>query len=103
MLAAAYVINYLLFRLFFDYAFMQGAPVYVASLDPHGLFNANLALVFYITFNSIMFLVINFELWPFTLSASLMRQLFPFLIFYAEFLQFWQLRKHDSHVAVNGV
>jgi hypothetical protein len=74
MLAACYVINYLLFRLFFDYAFMQSAPVYVASLDPHGLFNANLALVFYITFNSIMFLVINFELWPFTRSASLMRQ-----------------------------
>lgn len=218
MLAATYVINYLLFRLFFNYAFMQGAPVYVASLDPHGLFNANLALVFYITSNSIMFLMINFELWPFTLSASLMRQpvlglawtvlclalggvvfyvgifalkmdplqfmvrvpipfifgtiivmnmlhgtlyskfaqpvrgilnaltaaaigsvlallysavsgsisgplkpgppandfeiwlasallgvTFPFLIFYAEFLQFWQLRKHDSHVAVNGV
>jgi hypothetical protein len=74
MLAACYVINYLLFRLFFDYAFMQGAPVYVGSLDPHGLFNANLVLVFYITFNSIMFLVINFDLWPFTLSPSLMRQ-----------------------------
>jgi hypothetical protein len=74
MLAATYVINYLLFRLFFNYGFMQSAPVYVASLDPHGLFNANLALVFYITFNSIMFLVINFELWPFTLSATLMRQ-----------------------------
>ncbi len=74
MLAACYVINFLLFRLFFNYAFMQGAPVYVASLDPRGLFNANLALVFYITFNSIMFLVLNFDLWPFTLSASLMRQ-----------------------------
>jgi hypothetical protein len=74
MLAATYVINYLLFRLFFNYASMQGAPVYVPSLDPHGLFNANLALVFYITTNSIMFVVLNFELWPFTLSASLMRQ-----------------------------
>ena len=218
MLAACYVVNYLLFRLFFDYAFMQGAPVYVASLDPHGLFNANLALVFYITFNSTMFLVINFELWPFTRSASLMRQpvlglawtllclvlggivfyvgifalridpllfmvrvpipfifgtiivmnmlhgtlfekfaqpvrgilnaltaavigtllallygvlsrsisgplrsgppandfeiwlasallgvTFPFLIFYAEFLQFWQLRKHESQITVKGV
>jgi hypothetical protein len=218
MLAACYVMNYLLFRLFFNYAFMQGAPVYVVSLDPHGLFNANLALVFYITFNSIMFLVLHFDLWPFTLSASLMRQpvlglawtllclvlggivlyvgifalgidplqfmvrvpipfifgtiivmnmlhgtlfrrfaqpvrgvlnaltsaaigtvlallygalcrsisgplrsgppandfeiwlasallgvTFPFLIFYSEFLQFWQLRKHESQIAVNGV
>lgn len=74
MLAACYAINFLLFRLFFNYAFMQDAPVYVPSLDPHGLFSANLALVFYITFNSIMFLVLNFDLWPFTLSASLMRQ-----------------------------
>jgi hypothetical protein len=218
MLASCYVINYLLFRLFFNYSFMQGAPVYVPSLDPHGLFNANLALVFYITFNSIMFLVLNFDLWPFTLSAILMRQpvlglawtflclaiaavifylgifvlgmdplrfmvrvpipfifgtiivmnmlhgtlfgkfaqpvkgalnvltsavigtvlallygalsrpisgplnpgppandfeiwlasallgvTFPFLIFYAEFLQFWQLRKHESHIADNRV
>ena len=74
MLAACYVINYFLFRLFFDYSFMQGAPVYVPSLDPHGLFNANLALVFYITFNAMMFVVLNFDLWPFTLSARLMRQ-----------------------------
>jgi hypothetical protein len=74
MLATCYVLNYLLFRVFFNYSFMQGAPVYVPSLDPHGLFNANLALVFYITFNSIMFLELNFDLWPFILSASLMRQ-----------------------------
>ncbi len=74
MLAACYVINYFLFRLLFNYSFMQGAPVYVPSLDPHGLFNANLALVFYITFNSMMFVVLNFDLWPFTLSARLMRQ-----------------------------
>lgn len=74
MLATCYVINFLLFRLFFDYAFMRGAPVYVAPLDPHGLFNANLALVFYITFNSTMFRVLNFDLWPFTLSASLTKQ-----------------------------
>jgi hypothetical protein len=74
MLVACYVTNYLLFRLFFDFAFMQRAPVYVASLDPHGVFNANLALVFYITFSSIMFLVLNFDLWPFTRFANLMKQ-----------------------------
>ncbi len=74
MLAACYTANFLLFRLFFNYAFMRKAPVYVASLDPRGLVNANLALVFYITFGAIMFLVLNFDLWPFTLSASLMKQ-----------------------------
>ena len=34
MLAACYVFNYFLFRLFFDYSFMRGAPVYVPSLIP---------------------------------------------------------------------
>src|SRR4029079_5579392 len=32
MLAACYVVNYALFHFLFDYSFMQGAPVYVASL-----------------------------------------------------------------------
>jgi hypothetical protein len=74
MLVGCYVVNYLLFRLFFNYAFMQHAPVYVASLDPHGLFNANLALVFYITFSGIMFLTLNFDLWPLTRFGSVMKQ-----------------------------
>jgi hypothetical protein len=74
MLVACYAINYLLFRLFFDYGFMRGAPVYVPSLDPHGLFNAWNALVFYVTVIAVMFLSLNFDLWPFTASPTLMRQ-----------------------------
>ena len=74
MLAACYIVNYLLFRLFFNYEFMRGAPVYTPSLDPHGLFNANLALVFYITAIGIMFLMLHFDLWPLTKSAAVMKQ-----------------------------
>lgn len=74
MLAACYVVNYLLFRLFFSYEFMRGAPVYIPSLDPHGLFNANLALVFYITAIGIMFLMLHFDLWPLTKFAGVMTQ-----------------------------
>ncbi|HEY1756147.1 MAG TPA: hypothetical protein VGG72_12165 [Bryobacteraceae bacterium] len=74
MLTACYVVNYLLFRLFFNYDFMRGAPVYVPSLDPHGLFNANLALVFYMSAIGVMFLMLHFDLWPLTLSPSLMKQ-----------------------------
>ncbi len=74
MLAACYIINYLLFRLLFDYSFMQGAPVYVASLDPHGLFNAWNVVVFYVTAIAVMFLSLNFDLWPFTASPALMKQ-----------------------------
>jgi hypothetical protein len=74
MLVACYVVNYLLFRLFFNYEFMAGAPVYVASLDPHGMFNANLALVFYLCAVAIMFLMLHFDLWPLTKSGAIMQQ-----------------------------
>jgi hypothetical protein len=74
MLIACYALNLLLFRLFFDYSFMKDAPVYVASLDPHGMFNALDALVFYVTFIGVMFLLLSFDLWPLTNFPALMRQ-----------------------------
>jgi tryptophan-rich sensory protein len=74
MLATSYVVNYALFRILFDYSFMQGAPVYVASLDPHGFFNAVNALVVYVTALSVMFLMLSFDLWPLVKTPALMRQ-----------------------------
>lgn len=74
MLASCFVVNYLLFRLFFNYEFLQGAPVYVASADPHGMFHALYALVFYVTFLSIMFLTLSFDLWPLTKFPGVMKQ-----------------------------
>ena len=74
MLVACYAINYALFQVFFDYSFMAGAPVYVASLDPGGMFNANSALVFYVTAIGVLFLMLHFDLWPFTTSPGLMKQ-----------------------------
>jgi hypothetical protein len=74
LLIAAYVVNLVLFRLFFDYTFMQGAPVYVPALDPHGMFHALSALVFYVTFLSIMFLTLSFDLWPLSKFPAVMRQ-----------------------------
>jgi hypothetical protein len=74
LLVVCYVLNYLLFRIFFSYQFMAGAPVYVPSLDPHGLFNAWYALVFYLTALMAMFVVIHFDLWPLTKSPAVMQQ-----------------------------
>jgi hypothetical protein len=74
LVAACYAVNYILFRIFFNYEFMRGAPVYVASLDPHGMFNAWSALVFQMAALGIMFLVLHFELWPLTRKAALMKQ-----------------------------
>jgi hypothetical protein len=73
-LVACYVVNYLLFRIFFDYGFMRDAPVYVAAQDPQGLFPAWHALVFYLTCLAVMFLMLNFDLWPLTKFAGVMRQ-----------------------------
>ena len=74
LLAACYIVNYFFFKIFFDYAFMQGAPVYVASLDPHGMFNALNALVYYVTALAVMFMMLSFDLWPLTKFPALMKQ-----------------------------
>jgi hypothetical protein len=74
MLVACYLINYALFRVFFDYGFMKDAPVYVAAQDPHGLFPAWNALVFYLCCLAAMFLLVNFDLWPLTAAPPVMRQ-----------------------------
>jgi hypothetical protein len=73
-LAACYGVTLVLFRIFFDYEFMRGAPVYVASLDPHGLFNAWSALVVSVTALAAMFLMLHFDLWPLTKFPPLMKQ-----------------------------
>ena len=73
VLLASYVITYAIFRIFFDYDFMQGAPVYLTSA-PDGLYNAVTALVFYVTVLAGMFLVLHFDLWPLTTTAALMKQ-----------------------------
>jgi hypothetical protein len=74
MLLACYVVNGLLFRIFFNYEFMAGAPIYVPSIDPHGLYNGWSALVFYVTALAAMFLIIAFDLWPLTTVPAIMQQ-----------------------------
>jgi len=73
VLLAAYAITYTGFRIFFNYDFMRGAPVYLASA-PQGMFNAVSVLVFDVTALAIMFVVLCFDLWPLNRSASLMKQ-----------------------------
>ena len=71
---AVYVVNHILFRVFFNYDFLAGAPVYVASMDPHGMFNGWNALVFEVTALAGMFIVIAFDLWPMTTVPAIMQQ-----------------------------
>lgn len=72
--AACYVVNYILFRIFFNFDFLKGAPVYVPALDPQGLFSGWACVVFYVTAITPMFLTLCFDLWPFTKSPALMKQ-----------------------------
>jgi hypothetical protein len=73
LLAGAYVLTYSIFRVFFNYDFLRGAPMYLSSA-PEGLFNGVMALVFYVTALAVMFLVLCFDLWPLTTRPAVMRQ-----------------------------
>lgn len=74
MLVVCYGLSYLLFRIFCNFEFLRGAPVYVARLDPGGLFNANATLAFIVTAIAVLFLLLHFDLWPLTAMPALMRQ-----------------------------
>ena len=73
VLLVAYAVTYAVFRIFFNYDFLQGAPVYLESA-PRGLYMAIVPLVFCVTHVAAMFLVLLFDLWPFTSSPGLMKQ-----------------------------
>jgi hypothetical protein len=64
VLVLVYPIAYGLFRLLFDFGFMEGAPVYVAGLDPHGRFMAWDVLSFGITTVACLLFTVMFDFWP---------------------------------------
>jgi hypothetical protein len=72
-LITSYALTYAVFRLFFNYDFLQGAPVHLASA-PQGMYNGEMALVFYVTALAGMFLLLHFDLWPLTKSPAVMKQ-----------------------------
>jgi hypothetical protein len=72
-LVASYGLTYAIFRTFFNYDFLQGAPVHLASA-PQGLYNGEVALVFYVTALAGMFLLLHFDLWPLTTFPAVMKQ-----------------------------
>jgi hypothetical protein len=74
LLAACYGISYLLFRVFFDFGFLRGAPIYVEAMDPGGMFSAHGALVFAATATGVLFLLLHFDLWPLVTVPLLRRQ-----------------------------
>ncbi len=72
-LLLAYAVTWVVFRLLFNYEFLQGTPVYLASA-PQGALNGVEALVFIVTALAGMFVVLHFDLWPLNTVPALMNQ-----------------------------
>jgi len=63
-LVYCYLLNFILFKLFYDYSFMAGAPFYTEALNPGGLFNGITALTFAVTAVAMVMVLVMFEMWP---------------------------------------
>src|SRR5207244_1629410 len=74
LVAGCYVVNYVLFRVLFNYGFLRGSSLYHAELDPKGAFDAWTATVFYVTCLGVMFLLLHFDLWPLARVPVLLKQ-----------------------------
>jgi hypothetical protein len=73
-LTACYLVGFAIYWICSDFAFLQGAPVYVASADPGGLFNAWNVVVYYMAVLTVLFAWLCFDLWPLTRRPALMKQ-----------------------------
>lgn len=74
LLAAGYALALALFYLLTNFAFLEGAPIYRADLDPQGPFDVWAVIVSAVTSLAVMFLTLHFDLWPFTKVPAVMKQ-----------------------------
>ncbi len=74
LLVAVYVVNAIIYQVFFNYSFASAAPWYSAALDPKGLFNAWDVVVFMVTSLAVMFVFLFLDLWPLTRAEALRSQ-----------------------------
>jgi hypothetical protein len=71
---ACYVVGFAIYWICCDFTYLEGAPVYVPSADPKGLFNAWSVPVYYMAALTILFAWLCFDLWPLTSSPRIMKQ-----------------------------
>jgi hypothetical protein len=69
-----YGLGFAIYWLCCDFTYLAGAPVYVASADPKGLFNAWSVVVYYMAALTILFAWLCFDLWPLTSNPRVMKQ-----------------------------
>lgn len=59
-----YVLNFILFKVFYNYSFFSELPFYASAFDPSGLFNGITALSYAVTAVATVMVLIMFEMWP---------------------------------------
>ena len=64
VLLVAYFGAYVIFEIFFNFAFLQGTPVYFPDADPGGLFMAWIPMSFLITTVAMILTLVLFDFWP---------------------------------------
>jgi hypothetical protein len=69
-LVLAYVLTWVIFRVFFDFGFLRGTPAYLGRLDPKGLFTAWDSAAFVVAMGAVLLCFVLFEFWPLTALAS---------------------------------
>src|SRR5580765_26209 len=71
---ACYVVGFAIYWVCCDFTYLEGAPVYVPSADPKGLFTAWSVVVYYMAALTILFAWLCFDLWPLTSNPGIMKQ-----------------------------
>jgi hypothetical protein len=71
---ACYAVGCAVYWLLCDFTYLAGAPVYVPSADPKGMFNAWNVVVYYMAALTILFAWLCFDLWPLTSRPGIMKQ-----------------------------
>lgn len=69
-LALSYSVAWVLYRSFFDFSFLKGAPFYNSAIDPGGAFNAFVAIGFFATTFAVMLAMVEMDFWPLSSIAS---------------------------------
>lgn len=71
LLIAIYLVNALIFQFLMNFEFAAGAPFYQEALEPGGAFTAWDTVTLMVTALAVMFLFLNFDLWPLTKIKAL--------------------------------
>lgn len=66
LLIGIYIVNALIFQFLMNFKFAAGAPFYTEALEPGGAFAAWDTVTLMVTALAVMFLFLNFDLWPLT-------------------------------------